>query len=133
MLIVLDTNVLVSGLLSPHGPPARIVDLIVSNAVQVAFDDRVISEYVDVLGRDRFGFSPRAIRDLIDHVRLSGIHVTPGIVPQLDCPDPDDLPFAELAIAAGVAALVTGNSADFTFLAGHGVRVVTPSDFLRLL
>jgi predicted nucleic acid-binding protein len=42
--IVLDTNVLVSGLLSPLGPPGRIVDLVVAERVTVLFDDRIISD-----------------------------------------------------------------------------------------
>ena len=133
MLIVLDTNVIVSGLLSPHRPPARIVDLVLSNAVQVAFDDRILAEYADVLTRPPFGFPARQVRDLIHHIRLNGRPVIPGLQLSLDCPDPDDLPFAQVALLASVDALVTGNSSHFAFLAQHNVSVMTPSEFLSSL
>ena len=133
MLIVLDTNVIVSGLLSPYRPPARIVDLVLSNAVQVAFDDRILAEYADVLTRPPFGFPARQVRDLIDHIRLNGRPVIPGLQLSLDCPDPDDLPFAQVALLASVDAIVTGNSSHFAFLAQHNVSVMTPSEFLSSL
>jgi predicted nucleic acid-binding protein len=42
--IVLDTNVLVSGLLSPHGPPGRIFDLLLGGKLTLVFDDRLLAE-----------------------------------------------------------------------------------------
>ena len=133
MLIVLDTNVIVSGLLKPTGPPARLVDLVLSNAVQVAFDDRIISEYEEVLTRPPFGFPRSHVRALLDHIQLNGSPVLPNAPPLPDCPDPADLPFAEVAISASVGILVTGNQAHFRFLAKHHVRVLSPADFLREL
>ncbi|MDI6769102.1 MAG: hypothetical protein QMD04_05440 [Anaerolineales bacterium] len=46
-----------------------------------------------------------------------------------EIPDPADLPFAEVAVAAGVDALVTGNVRHFTFLAEYKVKVLTPAQF----
>jgi putative PIN family toxin of toxin-antitoxin system len=54
--VVVDTNVLVSGLLSLRGPPAQIVDLVVAGALWVLFDEWVLDEYDAVLRRPRFGF-----------------------------------------------------------------------------
>ena len=51
MSIVLDTNVLVSGLLRGGVPPGRIVDLVVTGQVRVALDGRILAEYRDVLLR----------------------------------------------------------------------------------
>ncbi len=130
MLIVLDTNVLVSGLIKPHGAPARLIDLVLSTAVQVAFDDRILAEYREVLLRAKFGFKESDIEALLDHIRLSGRATIAGVYPLSDLPDPDDLPFAEVAIAAGVDALVTGNASHFSFLKGQGIRVMSPADFI---
>jgi len=52
--IVLDTNVLISGMLSPSGPPGKIIDLLRSGALQLVVDDRILSEYTDVLRREYF-------------------------------------------------------------------------------
>ncbi|MCH7571195.1 MAG: putative toxin-antitoxin system toxin component, PIN family, partial [Deltaproteobacteria bacterium] len=49
MRVVLDTNVLVSALLRPAGPPARILDLILGRQVTLALDNRIFDEYRNVL------------------------------------------------------------------------------------
>ena len=56
MRIVLDTNVLVSGLLNPDGAPGRLLDLILGGRLQILYDDRILGEYSDVLARPQFGF-----------------------------------------------------------------------------
>ncbi len=130
MLIVLDTNVLVSGLINPRGAPGRIVDLVLSNATQVAFDDGILAEYEDVLTRARFGFSHRDVRALLDHLTLNGHPALARLAPIANCPDPNDAPFAEVALEARVDALVTGNAGHFAFLADAEVLVLAPSEFL---
>ncbi len=94
MLIVLDPNVVVSGLLNPFGSPARVVDQVTLNMVQVAYDDRIIAEYIDVLSRSAFGFPKKNVRDLVEHIELSGIHVVARAFGLPENPDPSDLPFA---------------------------------------
>jgi len=44
MKIVLDTNVLISGMLNPSGPPGRIVDFLRTEVLQLAVDDRILAE-----------------------------------------------------------------------------------------
>ena len=131
MLIVLDTNVLVSGLLNPFGSPARVVDQVTLNVVQVAYDDRIIAEYIDVLSRPAFGFPKKNVRDLVEHIKLSGIHVVAKTLGLLENPDPGDLPFAEVAITVCVDAVVTGNLSHFQYLEKRGVSVLSPSEFIE--
>jgi predicted nucleic acid-binding protein len=131
VLIVLDTNVLVSGLLNPFGLPARVVDQVTLNMVQVAYDDRIIAEYIDVQSRPAFGSSEENVRDLVDHIRLSGRHVVAEPHRLTEKPDPGDLPFAEVAITARTDAVVTGNLAHFQYLEKHGVSVLSPSEFME--
>jgi predicted nucleic acid-binding protein len=45
MKIVLDTNVLVSGLLQSLGNPAQVVALALAGAVQICHDERILAEY----------------------------------------------------------------------------------------
>ena len=52
--IVLDTNVLVSGLLSPLNAPGRIIDALQIERIQLAIDDRIFLEYGEVLRRPKF-------------------------------------------------------------------------------
>ncbi len=131
MLIVLDTNILVSGLLNPFGSPARVVDQVTLNVVQVAYDDRIIAEYIDVLSRPAFGFPKKNVQDLVEHIKLSGIHVVAKALGLTENPDPGDLPFAEVAITARVDAVVTGNLSHFQYLEKRGVSVLSPSEFIE--
>jgi putative PIN family toxin of toxin-antitoxin system len=130
LLVVIDTNVLVSGLINPDGTPARVLDLLLANVIQAAFDDRVLAEYEEVLTRKPFSFNRKHVQALLDHVRLNGTLVSAPPMPPGDYPDRTDLPFAEVALAAGAAALVTGNPAHFSFLATFGVAVLSPQEFL---
>ena len=43
--IVLDTNALVSGFLSPHGPPGAILRSVLAGSISVCFDERILAEY----------------------------------------------------------------------------------------
>lgn len=130
MLIVLDTNVLVSGLLNPHGAPGRILDLAVSGEVQLAFDDRILSEYLEVLQRPRFGFPLRRIEAILDFFQLAGTHISAPPLTVENVPDRDDLAFAEVAVAAEAAALVTGNRDHFDFMKKTEIAVLSPREFI---
>jgi putative PIN family toxin of toxin-antitoxin system len=133
LIIVLDTNVLVSGLKSPYGPPARIVDQVISSEIRVAFDDRIVAEYIDVLTRGKFSFDPYRVHAIVDHIKLVGLLAVGRPLGIVDPPDPTDLPFAEVAVSARVDALVTGNRAHFGFLKDHGIDVLSPTEFLEVL
>jgi len=68
---VLDTNVLVSGLLTPHGPTGRVVDLLLAGQVVLLADDRILGEYIEVLGRPKFAFRPEDIVNLLEYLRAT--------------------------------------------------------------
>lgn len=130
MRVVLDTNVLVSGLLSPFGTPARVLDLLTAGALVPLFDDRIFQEYADVLARPRFGFAGDDVGTLLAYVRTQGELV---VAPPLDVelPDPDDLPFLEVAAHGGARALVTGNARHFLPRRGaHAGEVWSPAELL---
>ena len=130
MRIVLDPNVLVSGLLSPHGPPGRIVDLVLAGAVTPVVDDRILAEYREVLGRTRFPFDARDVAALLARIDAAAEHVAARPLARL-LPDPDDMPFVEVAVAGRVEALVTGNARHYPDV--DEVEVVSPGDWLRRL
>ena len=130
MNVVLDTNVLVSALLSPFHTPARVLDLILAGEVEIAFDDRIMAEYREVLARPKFAFDLRAVEDILDFIEHSGIAVTSLPLPAAKLPDIDDLPFLEVA-AAAQATLVTGNVRHFPPDQRAGVAVLSPAEFLE--
>ena len=130
-LVVLDTNVLVSALLSPQGPPAQIVGLTLAGELTAAHDPRILDEYREVLARSEFGFSRPLVREILAVLELDGLPTTAHPLSQR-LPDPADEPFLEVASAAG-AALITGNSRHFPPGRRGRTSVVTPRQFLDSL
>jgi putative PIN family toxin of toxin-antitoxin system len=131
MRLVLDTNVLVSALLSPFGPPGQIVRMLEARVVTPLYDDRIVAEYQDVLYRPRFPFAQATLDALLHDVHLVGEFV---IADALDVvlPDRDDLTFLEVAVSGAADALVTGNARHFVPVRGsYGVRVMSPAEFIR--
>ena len=131
MLVVLDTNVLVSGLMSTTGKPAMIIDLVLENRFQVAYDNRILGEYEDVLARPELHIQPARAKAVIAYIELTGREIEPGVLLPDGFQDLDDLPFAEVFITANAQALVTGNLRHFSALVAKGLAVFSPSQFLE--
>lgn len=131
MTIVLDTNVVVSGFLTPFGSAAQILDLLFLGDIDAALDERIFAEYEEVLRRARFHFDPAEVQHLLSYLKTFGQWVTasPRRIP---LPDEEDLPFVEVAWASSADALVTGNLRHFPARSlPKGLRVLTPSGFLE--
>ena len=97
MTIVLDTNVLVSGLIAPFGPPGDIVRLLASGAVRVCYDARILVEYREVLSRPAFGIATDRTASLLDQVESDGVLVTARPL-AMRLPDPEDEMFLAVAL-----------------------------------
>jgi len=65
MKIVLDTNVLVSGLLKTHSDAGVIVRMVVGGLLKVVYDARILAEYREVLCRPKFGFEKAEIEAIV--------------------------------------------------------------------
>jgi putative PIN family toxin of toxin-antitoxin system len=127
---VFDTNVVVSGFLSPSGPPGRIVDWLRAGSVVAVVDERVFAEYAEVLVRPTFGLRPADVDDVLAAIRSRAIWVDVGPGEMVNLPDPDDAAFAECALVERVP-LVTGNLRHFPKRACRGLRIMTPAEFVR--
>ncbi len=131
--IVLDTNVLISGMLSPFRAPARVLELVLAGDVLLVLDDRIMAEFREVAGRDRFGFDAMAVDRLLASLDSRAEHVI-GRPLAVSLDDPDDLPFLEVAAAGAVDALVTGNARHYEPRRGtHAVPVMSPAAFVESL
>jgi putative PIN family toxin of toxin-antitoxin system len=130
MKIVLDTNVLVAGLLSPFGPCGEIVRMASSGELVLCLDARILSEYHEVLHRPKFRFEQDKIAALMDYIEYRGQIVASSPL-SYSLPDPDDEPFLEIAISGGAEYLITGNNAHYPPNLCKGARVLYPADFLK--
>jgi putative PIN family toxin of toxin-antitoxin system len=128
--IVLDTNVLVSGLLSPFGAPAQIVRMVASGHLSLCYDARILAEYSQVLLRPKFPFSKESGEALVDQIVTNGIIVA-GFPLRQGLPHKSDEPFLEVALAGEVTVLVTGNMKHYPKSKRGGMNVQSPAEFLE--
>jgi putative PIN family toxin of toxin-antitoxin system len=131
MRIVLDTNVLVSALLTPHGTCAQVVALVREGRVLPLLDDRVLAEYQEVLSRPKLAIAKEAVAELLSLIEEAGAVVVDPPAREGSVPDPDDRPFIEVALAGHAGAIVTGNRSHFP--ADLGVQVLSPAELLDRL
>ena len=131
MKIVLDTNIVVSGLLQPKGNPAQVLALALAGAVQVCHDERILAEYAEVLARPRFKFDARRVREVLTKLDSDGLAVDATSQGDLQLPDADDEPFLAVALAASADFLVTGNLSDYPPDKRRGCAVVSPAAFIE--
>jgi len=129
MKIVLDTNVLVSGLLTPFGSGGEIVRMVTAGRLTLCVDARILSEYDDVLRRPKFAFDEELVDVFISFIKQHAVFVS-SIPLKEHLPDLDDEPFLEVAIAGNVKALVTGNKAHYPPEIVEGVGTLSPAEFL---
>lgn len=128
---VFDTNVIVAGFLSPHGPPGLIVEWLRQGLIRAVLDGRVYEEYMEVLCRPELGLAKDHIVTVLDIIQENALWVRLGPDKMIhDLPDQDDAPFLELARESRVD-LVTGNVKHFSGKYSHGVKIVTPAQWVR--
>lgn len=132
MKVVLDTNVLVSGLLSPYGPRSQIVLMVASGTLTLYYDARLLTEYREVLLRPKFPFEAEAVEALLDQITALGELVASEPLAKA-LPDPDDEPFLEVAVAASAEALVTGNIKHYPPESRAGILVCSPAELVEHL
>ena len=122
---VLDTNVLVSGLLSPSAPPGRLLDVLLARRLRLAIDDRIELEYREVLARPRLGIE-RVRREAFLAILQFQEHLTAPPWPHRAPLDEDDAIFLEVATQTSASTVVTGNLRHFPPACRGPVTVWSP-------
>lgn len=128
---VLDTNVLVSALLSKSSVPAEILDEAANGSIVPLFNDEILAEYEDVLHRKKFPFTAQEVRVLIEAIKSRGVHVEAGPVNAV-LSDLDDVVFYAVVMEKRKdegAYLVTGNQKHFP----KEPFIVTPKEMLDII
>jgi uncharacterized protein len=124
---VLDTNILVSSLLTA-GPPAIIVDLVADGKIIPFYSNPILQEYWDVLSRKKFNFDSAQVSRLINDIVRGGIAVEGKQFDKNKKINADDRIFYDVAVEA-MAYLITGNTKHFP----KESFIVTPVQFLTVI
>ena len=127
---VIDTNVLVSALLSryPDAATVQIVEAISENGICPLYNEEIFTEYEEVLNRDVFKFPADSIRFILNKVKEVGIRTIRIPIEEI-FPDSKDIVFYEIAMSKDDAYLVTGNKKHFP----NTPIVVTPAEMVEIM
>ena len=127
---VIDTNVIVSALLSRHQDSAtvKILDYLYGRTIVPVYNDEVLEEYATVLRRTKFNFPESTICATLEAIKAGGVK-SDRISCEEQLPDPKDIVFYEVALSVEESYLVTGNTKHFP----KKPFVVTPAEMLQII
>ena len=128
---VIDTNVIVSSMLKHDSVPGTILDLVTNKTIIPILNEEILTEYQDVLTRNKFGFNKIDIDTFIDGIRANSILLDRQKTIE-DYIDEDDIVFYEIVMSARNtmdAYLITGNIKHFP----KKSFVVTPKEMLDIV
>ncbi|SHL51303.1 hypothetical protein SAMN05518668_101357 [Sphingobium sp. YR657] len=129
MRVILDTNILLSGLISPRGVPALLIEAWLERRFTLVSHALQLEEIRDVSRREKIRafIRPAEAGRLVNQIAL--IADIPENLPHVRrSPDPRDDFLLALCEAGGVDWLVTGDKADLLALGRHGpAGIVTAS------
>ena len=133
MLVVLDTNVPVSGIRSRRGASFQVLSLVGTGAFDVAVSVPLVLEYEAAMLRhvDATNLAPDDVRDIVDYICAVARRQTIFFLWRPLLKDPNDDMVAEVAVASACDALVTHNKKDFDAVAVLGLRVISPQELLQ--
>lgn len=132
---VFDTNVLVSSLLTKRrdSATALVVNAISDGVIVPLYNQEILSEYEDVLHRDKFPFSGKSIQNLLNVIKQFGqtVDTKTSWLEEQDMPDSGDVVFFRVVMEKrdAEAWLITGNLRHFP----RKPFIVTPTEMIRIL
>ena len=126
MKIVLDTNIIVSAFLNPRGLPAEIIALVVTKKVVVCYDNKILSEYTEVLTRAKFGFNAELVHDFLEFIKNNGEYIV-AEVQKIQFNDEDDKKFYDVYKSSEAEYIVTGNIKHYP----QEKNILTPKEFIE--
>ena len=134
MRAVIDTNVLLSGLLW-HGAPHTLLDRVRSSALSLVSSPALLTELAEVTGRAKFDSiltrSQTSREHALAEIQLLAEIVEPPPLPRPVCRDPDDDGLLALAVAAQVEFIVSGDNDLLALGSFNGIPILTPAQALQ--
>ena len=136
MRVVLDTNILVSGLISPSGIPAQIQTAWRRGDFELVTSVPLLDELTEVLSypriRNRLRWTDEGLSDFIEFFRATAIVVKPSTKLAI-ARDPDDDRVLEAAHASHADYIVTGDNDLLELRDFVGIPILAPAGFLKLI
>ncbi len=128
--VVFDSSVIISAFLF-GGPPARVLELAMSESLQAYTSLAILDEARDVLQRPKFGLSPAESLLLIEELHQICEVVNPVTRIEGVLHDKDDHMILECALAAGADLIISGDAHLLTLKRWRKIEILNPSDALE--
>lgn len=129
--VILDTNIIVSALISNSIPTKILYELVLNQKVKTCLSDAIFEEYLEVMNREKFSRYPnfKAKADIVlNKLReISKFYKTDRKIELLT--DTSDNKFLELAAVSSADYLITGNTLDFRITQFEYTRILTPREY----
>lgn len=136
MRVVLDTGILISGLIRRNGTTGEVLNALRDNRFLVIYSTPIVMELIEVLSRpifsDKYHIQSDDVTALINLMRLRGELV--AISRKLEiCRDPKDDKFFEAALAGEADSIVSGDADLIILHPFEGISIIRPAEFLAKL
>ena len=131
--VVIDTNVLISGMLKQDSPPRAILDLARQGRFSLITSEPLIDEFQRVADKltTKYPLIARQREAIQYFLSIHSIgnppHFNPAVVKQ----DPEDDRILECALAGHASYIVSGNKHLTGLGQFHGMRILPPAAFLQ--
>lgn len=127
---VIDTNVLVSALLSNNSDAAtvKVLQSVENGEICPLIHEEILEEYEDVLGRAKFRLPSHLTQYVIQKIKEVGLE-SERVPTSEDIPDAKDIVFYEVTLSKDDAYLITGNKKHFP----QKPIVVSPAEMIDIL
>ena len=136
MRLVLDTNVVASGLLW-DGRPARLIDAAQANEVELFTSRVLLAELTRILRRAKFtkaiAASGASLEELVLGYAELAILVTPVPIPPTVLDDPDDDHVLACALAGNAELVVSGDRDLLSLKTFRDIPIITPAEAMRII
>lgn len=137
MRVILDTSVIVSGMISPHASPAQIVAAWRVGRFTLLYSQEIYTEYADVLQRawidERLRNVPNRVPDFLEAVRILGEEVVGFVSVQGEIRDPFDEMFLRCAQLGQADYLVSADKDLLSLQVFKNTQILSPGEFVDLL
>ena len=129
--LILDTNILVSALISNSVPTNILYELVLTQKVKTCLSDEIFVEYVEVMSRGKFAkytdFKTKSDIVLSKLREISENYKTDRSIDILT--DTSDNKFLELSAISSADFLITGNTLDFQMTEFEYTKILTPREY----
>ena len=132
-MVVIDTNVVFSGLLSSRGASYAVLSLIADERIDFAVSTALIFEYEDVLKRNlsKIPYSEVEVDEFLDSIVSLGSRCSSYFLWRPFLQDSKDDMVLELAVVSGATEILTYNLKDFKGMEKFGIVAMSPLNYLR--